>query len=212
MQDSMPYFIACYNKQDVRETFRFVRTHLKINRPMKGNERLGYCGRISAAANPNGSDSPCPGHASSCAAASRSRKCALATPFILRWVLVITLLFLILISPALAFAQIPTIVPCTGATGANPCTICHIAQLAQNTLNAGVYIAVFLSAVLFAYAGWQYITAGGESGKAESAKKIFWNVGVGLILILAAWLIVDLIMKMLVNEQALRGPWHAICP
>src|SRR3989344_4385019 len=120
-------------------------------------------------------------------------------------------LILLAISPSIAFAQIPTIVPCTGATGSHPCTFCDIAQLAQNVLNAGIYIAVFLSAVLFAWAGLKYITAGGEPGKASEAKKIFWNVGMGLVLILAAWLIVDLIMKMLVNQSALFGPWNQIC-
>src|SRR3989344_936279 len=122
----------------------------------------------------------------------------------------VALLFLVL-APVIVFAQIPTIVPCTGATGATPCTFCHIAQLAQNILNGGIYLAVFLSAILFAYAGWQYITAGGESGKASEAKKIFWNVGVGLLLILAAWLIVDMIMGILTSREALFGPWHQIC-
>jgi hypothetical protein len=116
-------------------------------------------------------------------------------------------LILLLISPTLAFAQIPTIVPCSGTD----CTFCHIGQLAQNVLNAGIYIAVFLSAILFAYAGWKYITAGGDPGKAGESKKIFWNVGVGLVLILVAWLIVDLIMKMLVSETALFGPWNQVC-
>lgn len=101
----------------------------------------------------------------------------------------------------------PKIVPCNGVD----CTFCDIAQLAQNILNTGIYIAVFLSAVLFAYAGWKYITAGGDSGGAGEAKKIFWNVGVGLVIILAAWLIVDLIMKMLVSESALFGPWNQVC-
>lgn len=113
----------------------------------------------------------------------------------------------LLIAPAIAFAQIPTIVPCNGTD----CKLCHIAQLAQNALNAGIYIAVFLSAILFAYAGFTYITAGGDPGKAAGAKKIFWNVGAGLILILSAWLIVDFIMKMLVGESTILGPWNKIC-
>jgi hypothetical protein len=121
------------------------------------------------------------------------------------------LMILMLVMPSFAFAQIPTIVPCTGAMGDKPCTFCHIGQLAQNILNGGIYIAVFLSAVLFAWAGWQYITAGGESGKASEAKKIFWNVGIGLVIILAAWLVIDFIMKMLTNEGALFGPWNKIC-
>ena len=117
-------------------------------------------------------------------------------------------LLVILMSPYFAFAQIPKrLVPCDGVD----CNVCHIAQLAQNALNLGIYIAVFLSAVLFAYAGWLYMTAGGESG-VEKGKEIFLNVAIGLSLILASWLIVDLIMKALVNESALRGPWNAICP
>ena len=121
------------------------------------------------------------------------------------------LLLVVLIAPHIALGQ-TTIVPCTGAGGGEPCNICHIAQLAQNLLNTGVYIAVFLSALFFAYAGWTYMTAGGESGHVTEAKHIFMNVGIGLVLILASWLIVDIIMKTLVNESALRGPWNAICP
>lgn len=127
----------------------------------------------------------------------------------IRWMTVI--LILIAISPSITFAQIPTIVPCTGALGDNPCDLCDIAQLAQNVLNGGIYVAVFLSAILFAYAGVMYLTAGGEPGKASEAKKIFWNVGAGLLLILAAWLIVDLIMGVMTNRDALFGPWNQIC-
>lgn len=120
----------------------------------------------------------------------------------------------IALTPALASAQtIPTIVPdnCRGADAAKNCGFCDIGELAQNTINAGIYIAVFLSALLFAWAGWLYMTAGGEPGKASQARQIFWNVGVGLAIILAAWLIVDLIMKMLISEEALFGPWNEIC-
>lgn len=123
-------------------------------------------------------------------------------------------LLLLSLAPVFVYAQtIPTIVPCDGTSvgGGEECTLCHIAKLAQNVLNAGIYLAVFLSAFLFAYAGWQYITAGGDPGKASEAKKVFWNVGVGLVLILAAWLIVDLIMKVLISESVLLGPWNDIC-
>ncbi|MBI4079635.1 hypothetical protein HY414_00185 [Candidatus Kaiserbacteria bacterium] len=121
-------------------------------------------------------------------------------------------LVLIALVPYTAFAEIPFIVPenCR-ASAAQTCGLCDIAQLAQNTINAGIYIAVFLAAFLFAWAGWKYVTAGGDSGKAGDAKKIFWTVGVGLVLILAAWLIVDLIMKILVNENAIFGPWNEVC-
>ena len=121
-----------------------------------------------------------------------------------RWI--VFLILIVAISPWLVLAQ-TKIVPCDGLD----CNVCSIAQLAQNLLNIGIYIAVFLSAILFAYAGWQYVTAGGESGKASEAKKIFWNVGIGLILALAAWLIVDIIMKILVSPSTPLWPWNKIC-
>lgn len=119
---------------------------------------------------------------------------------------------LLALSPVLTFAQIPTIVPenCRGADAAKLCGVCDIAKTAQNILNAGIYIAIFLSAVLFAYAGWKYMTAGGEGGK-SSAKEMLTNVIVGLVILLAAWLIVDTIMKVFVAEDGGFGPWNEIC-
>ena len=125
------------------------------------------------------------------------------------------ILILIAISPAITFAQInDPIVPCSGAIAegaVEACSFCHIAQLAQNVLNTGIYIAIFLSALLFAYAGVKYISAGGEPGKATEAKSIFWHVGGGLLLFLAAWLIVDMIMGIMLGREVLVGPWNEIC-
>jgi len=127
--------------------------------------------------------------------------------------LVLLMLIAAVVLPALTSAQIPEIVPkeCQGDQAATACGLCQLGQLAQNVLNAGIYIAVFLSALLFAWAGWNYITAGGDSGKAGEARKVFWNVGVGLVIILGAWLIVDLIIKVLVDQSKIFGPWNKIC-
>lgn len=116
---------------------------------------------------------------------------------------------IILVAPLLTSAAggMPAkIVPCDGVD----CNLCHIAELAQNVLNTGIFIAVFLSAILFAWAGWKYITAGG-GGEVSAAKEIFLNVLIGLVIILAAWLVVDTIMRTLVNENASIGPWNKIC-
>jgi hypothetical protein len=88
-------------------------------------------------------------------------------------------------------------------------SVCDIAQLAQNVLNDGIFIAVVLSAILFAYAGFQYVTAGGNEGKTGNAKKLFTDVIIGLVIILAAWLIVDTIMKTFTGDKF--GPWNSIC-
>ncbi len=120
-----------------------------------------------------------------------------------RW----ALLFFVNIIPTALFAQggLPDqIVTCTGVD----CTICDLVQLAQNILNTGIFLAVFLSAIMFAYAGWIYMTSGASAGKSK-AKDIFAKVGGGLIIILSSWLIVDTLMRTLTGAD--WGPWNSIC-
>ena len=127
------------------------------------------------------------------------------------WVAI--LLVIVIIAPSIALgAGMPSqIVPCSGtsANGGTECNVCSLVTLAQNILNTAIYVAVFLSAFLFAYAGWEYATAGGNSGKAGHAKEIFWNVLMGLVVMLVGYLIIDTIMRTLVNAQLL--PWSNIC-
>ena len=122
---------------------------------------------------------------------------------------VVTFVLMLTIAPALASAaNIPTIVPC-GNTGEQPCTVCDLAKLAQNVLNAAIYLAVVLSAVLFAWAGFLYLTNVGNSGGVSKAKEVFANVFIGLIIILAGWLVIDVVMRAFVGAPL--QPWNAIC-
>ncbi|PIR82161.1 hypothetical protein COU20_03295 [Candidatus Kaiserbacteria bacterium CG10_big_fil_rev_8_21_14_0_10_59_10] len=99
------------------------------------------------------------------------------------------------------------IVPCDGLN----CNVCHLAELAQNVLNTGIFIIVFLSALLFAYAGWLYLT-NVTLGGAQKAKSIFTNVAIGLIVVLVGWLVVDTIMRVMLGENGgAFGPWNSIC-
>lgn len=125
-------------------------------------------------------------------------------------ILVFALLVLLAFTlPVFAFAQnafTDPIVPCSGVD----CTVCDIAQLGQNILNTAVYLAVFLSAVLFAWAGWESLTAAGNAEKHHKAKSIFTNVAVGLIIILVGWLVVDTLIKTLTGDR-LGRPWNRVC-
>ena len=123
-------------------------------------------------------------------------------------------LLIIVIVPSLVFGAIlPTIVPCDGTNinGGKECTVCDIATVAQNVLNTGIYVAVFLSAILFAWAGWLYLTNVANPGQIDRAKTIFGNVLIGLLIILAAWIVIDTLMRTLVNPDAQLGPWNEIC-
>jgi hypothetical protein len=87
------------------------------------------------------------------------------------------------------------------------CTVCDIASLAQNVLNFGIYLAVFLAAILFAWAGVKFLTNRGNSGEISKAKSIFFNVMVGLVGILAAWLLIDTIMYTFMGNHL----WSKLC-
>ncbi len=130
---------------------------------------------------------------------------------VVRAAVLLTTVFFIAPSIALAAGALPgQIVPekCNQVGGCQ--SVCDLATVAQNVLNTGIYIAVFLSAVLFAWAGWLYLTsaAGNEISR---AKEIFANVAVGLIIILAGWLVVDTLMRTLVGNGGNFGPWNKIC-
>ena len=111
---------------------------------------------------------------------------------------------------ALAAPGLVTVVTdnCRGDAIGGCQNICDLAQLAQNILNDAIYIAVFLAAFLFAWAGWLYLT--NSAGNSISrAKEIFANVAIGLVIILAGWLVVDVLMRTLVGADIL--PWNKLC-
>lgn len=122
---------------------------------------------------------------------------------------------LVITFPLLVFGQtgggLPRrIVPCDGTSvgGGTECTVCHLAQLAQNIINTGIFITVTASAVLFAYAGFLYLTSAAQDNISQ-AKSIFKNVLIGLIVLMSAWLIVDTLMKSVLGGDF--GPWNDVC-
>ena len=132
--------------------------------------------------------------------------------FAATWLFV--LIFFIALLPSLSLAEFPErIVPCDGVD----CTVCDISTLAQNVLNTGIYIAIFFSAIMFAWAGWLHVTAGGSEGKVREARGIFTNVLLGLIIILVGWLVVDTLLRVVLNDsvsavpEGLLRPWEPIC-
>ncbi|MEY4747528.1 MAG: hypothetical protein RLZZ416_577 [Candidatus Parcubacteria bacterium] len=118
------------------------------------------------------------------------------------------LVILCLLMPSVSLGQtnvLPEkIVPCNGID----CNVCDLVTVAQNILNTAIFISVFLAAFLFAWAGWLYLTS--QAGNSiQRAKEVFFNVAVGLVIILAGWLVIDVLMRTLVGTDIL--PWNKIC-
>jgi hypothetical protein len=92
----------------------------------------------------------------------------------------------------------PLVPPCTEYGGAVPiCQACNAIQLVDNILRFFVSLAVMIAALMFAYAGFLYVSASSNKQNIDSAKKIFVNVFIGLIFVVAAYLIVDMTLKVL---------------
>ncbi len=86
------------------------------------------------------------------------------------------------------------IIPC-GGPGEDMCTFEHVLQLIENIINFSLnYLFFPLFVIAIVYAGYLLMTSGDNPGKRKQAKEIFINILIGLVVVLAAWLIVKLIL------------------
>ena len=88
------------------------------------------------------------------------------------------------------------------------CGMCDLIGLANNIIQFAIYLAVTIAAIMFIVAGIKYLTAGGDSAKISAAHKIFFNVIIGLALVLTAWLIIELIMTTFLGTSFGGGVWN----
>ncbi len=91
------------------------------------------------------------------------------------------------------------------------CTPCHLVQLGQNIINFLVFAAIVVFVFLLVNAGFLLVTSGSNSGQVSRAKNMVKSGVIGFIIMLAAWLLIDTIMKAVYNGTF--GPWNEIlCP
>ena len=120
-------------------------------------------------------------------------------------ILIILFIFSILTLPAFSLAAWTPgnpLVPCGIADSAGKITACDfnaLMTLVNNVITFILYyMAIPIAAIMFAYAGFLLVTAGGEAAGARTkAKSIFTNAVIGLILAVACWLIIKLILTIL---------------
>ena len=100
----------------------------------------------------------------------------------------------ILFSPFLVLADSASgLVPCDGPN----CTYQDFMLLIQKVIMFLIKVGIAFSAVVFAYAGWLYMTSGGDAGKVKQAHEMLTKVLWGFLFALGAFLIVQLISKQL---------------
>lgn len=121
-------------------------------------------------------------------------------------------------APAYAAVDLPILNPNFTIVPADclhcPCTFSEVLALAQNLINAGIAIGIIAAVLVIVYSGAMFMLNPTQPEARSNARKMFTNVVVGLVIVLAAWLVVDFIMKTIyVGEaggNANYGPWNSI--
>lgn len=88
---------------------------------------------------------------------------------------------------------------CTGPT----CSACNLVYLANAVIQWLIGFLTILFAVLMAVAGWGLVVSGGNQSALDAAKEKFTNAVIGFIIILAAWLVIDTIIRGLVGADGM---------
>ena len=96
------------------------------------------------------------------------------------------------------------------------CTICDIWVLADKIVNFVWFLATPILIIILIVGGFIYLTSGGNPKKTEQAKSLLTSAIVGIVISLAAFFIVDTILKTLVRQDFTWPSWNTIttssCP
>ena len=123
------------------------------------------------------------------------------------WLILAALVLVVV--PIFAYAQ-QGLVPCSGAPG-DECQLCSAVQMMNLITDWLVGILSIVAAIMIAYSGLKLVTSGGNSGAKEESKTMITNVVIGFVIVLAAWLLIDLMIRALTPNSFDAGlPWQSI--
>lgn len=128
-----------------------------------------------------------------------------------------TFIFLFLPRAASAAGFFGPVLPQSGSCdcGALPMDWGCVLQVIQNLIQLAVSLGVIICVLWIAYAGFSLMVSGGSPEARSKGKTRITNALVGIVVILAAWLVVDFVMKTIYKPDAAFsggsfGPWNAI--
>ena len=99
-----------------------------------------------------------------------------------------------------------------GLTTADMCDLCDLVGLGNDILSWLIGVLMVVFAIMVVVAGFGLASSGGNPEAKRSAKSKLMNAFIGLIIVLAAWLLVDTMMKALLEGGQVFGrEWNALC-
>lgn len=103
-------------------------------------------------------------------------------------------------------------VTCSGVD----CSFCNLVEMANIIIIWLFGVIALLFMVLMVVAGFGLVMSAGNQSELASAKSKFTNAIIGLLIVMSAWLVIDTIMKTLLQDGDLDymssgwGPWYEI--
>ncbi len=107
-------------------------------------------------------------------------------------VVLFSLPFAVLAAPGDFFGPI---VPSCAYTSGEICRACDLKTTAFNLLKVLATLAVIAAAIMFTWSGILFATASAFGSNLDRARKLFFSVLLGLVFVLAAALIIDLVLR-----------------
>lgn len=135
-----------------------------------------------------------------------------------RFLVFLVFVLFVWVVPDVSLAQGPGpggFVNCNGTD----CSACNLVQLVNTIIIWLFGVIAMIFAVLMVVAGFGLVTSGGNQSALEAAKSKFTNAIIGVIIVMAAWLLVDNIMRAVVGggstgvaagELVGWGPWSEV--
>ncbi len=130
----------------------------------------------------------------------------------MRFITIFTLVLVALTVPLSLFAQAstpqtpgylivcdPAPAPGTGST--NDCHFDDLIRLGVNIINFLIVLSTALAAIGIAYAGFLMLSSGGDEGKVKQAKSMLTKIVIGLIFVIAGWVIVNTVIVALLDPN-----------
>ena len=88
------------------------------------------------------------------------------------------------------------LVPC-GGHSEGECTFNDLVGMVQGIISFLLYIGVFIGVLMISYAGFTLVISQGNQSAMEKAKSRIWNVVIGFVIMLLAYLVVNTILFVL---------------
>ena len=102
------------------------------------------------------------------------------------------------------------LVTCTGPD----CDLCSFVSMIDGIIDWLIGIMVVVFAIITAYAGFLLVVSGGNVEARKKARTLITNSIVGIIIVLAAWILIDTLLRVLLPGDTGDidgfGPWNEV--